>query len=326
MGIMDFCLKVKEELEGRLGEGVSVTVRRITKNNGIVLNSIIISEKERNVSPNIYMEELFDAYREGEAFEAVLQEVVTLYRESRLRGNIDMEFFMDYEKVKTRVVYKVINREKNEELLGQVPHFSFLDLEVVFYCRILEEELSSATVMIYNEHLDMWGIDKETLGRDAGRNTGRLLPARILPIEDIMREIFAQDLEKEFSETGLQEDAMPKEAWFDQAADQMLFSVTESKESLGMYVAGNRERLFGAAVMLYEGILEEFAGRLGFDLFILPSSVHEVILIPDDGEREREKLWEMVCEINRTQVEPEDILADSLYVFLREDRRIEKVY
>lgn len=326
MEITEFCVRVKEELEKKMGEEATVTVRKIMKNNGIVLNSIIIAERERNISPNIYMEELYEAYLNGESLETVIKEVTELYRESRLKDNIDMGFFLDYAKVKERVVFKVINREKNEELLEQIPFFPFLDLAVVFYCRVMEEELNSATVMVYNEHLKLWGITGEELLADAGKNTRKLLPARILPMEDIMKEIFSSDLEKEFEQAETEAELMPEKEWFDRAADQMLYSITESKESLNMYVAGNRDRLFGAAVILYEGLLKQFAERIGGDFFLLPSSIHEMILIPDDGSREKEKLWEMVCDINRTQVEPEDILADSLYFFSRACGKIEKLY
>ena len=326
MEITEFCLKVKKELERTMGEEVTVTVKKITKNNGVILNSIIIAEKEKNVSPNIYMEEMFAAYQDGETFETVIKNIMELYRESKLKENIDMSFFMEYEKVKGRIAYKLINRDKNRELLRQVPYFPWLDLAIVFYCHIMETELNSATVMIYKEHLELWGITKEVLLEDARRNTPVLFPERILPIEEIMKEIFSRDLEKEFALAETEDELMPDKEWFDSAADQMLSSITESRENLEMYVAGNRNKLFGASVILYEGMLKKFAEETGHDIFLLPSSIHEVILIPDDNSKEERKLWEMVCEINKTQVQPEDILSDSLYRYCLKTDKTEKIF
>ncbi len=89
---------------------------------------------------------------------------------------------------------------------------------------------------------------------------------------------------------------------------------------------GNERKLFGAAAMFYRDTIEEFSDEMGKSIFILPSSVHEVILVPDDGLQEPEELWKMVCEINETQVEPEDVLTDSVYYFSRKCKKIKKLF
>ena len=135
MEIMEFCQKVKRNLVKDMEEGVQVSVKQITKNNGVVLHSITVSRAGTNISPNIYLDGLYAAYERGETFRAVMEDVRKIYEESRIEASIDMSFFLDYGKMKERVVYKVIGYEKNKELLRQIPHILFLDMALVFYCQ-----------------------------------------------------------------------------------------------------------------------------------------------------------------------------------------------
>ena len=82
------------------------------------------------------------------------------------------------------------------------------------------------------------------------------------------------------------------------------------------------QKMNGAACMFYPGVLEDFGKKLGRDFYLLPSSVHEVILVPADETVSKEALWEIVTDINRTQVAEEEILADSVYYYDRKKDRI----
>ena len=179
MEIMEFCQKVKRSLAAESEEGIKISVKEITKNNGIILHSITISKTGMNISPNIYLDGLYDAYESGRTFRSVMNEVRKIYEESKMESSIDMSFFMDYEKMKEKVVYKVIGYERNKELLRQIPHILFLDMALVFYCYVPKKELDCATILIYDSHLKMWGISKERLYWDAQRNTPHFLPPRI---------------------------------------------------------------------------------------------------------------------------------------------------
>lgn len=327
MSLNEFCESIKKGLEVILGNEVTVTVNRVAKNNGVVLNSVIIVRKSRNISPNIYLDEYYKEFGQGKALKDILQEITEVYEGSLMKKNLDMDFFTNYEKLKEKVAYRIIGVEKNQEILKEIPYVEFLNMAIVFYCYVPDEELSRATILIYNNHLEMWGITREMLYEDAKRNTKRLLPPKLLSLERMMEAIFAEDLKNEFETDGREHNEyMPDEEWFDNAAKQMLSSVTEQKEYGGMFVLGNENKLFGAAVILYEGILKAFADRLEADIFILPSSIHEVILIPDDGEQKAYDLWKMVCDINATQVDPEEVLTDSVYYFTRNNNKINKLF
>ena len=113
MEIMEFCKKVKKSLGIYIGSGASVNIKQVMKNNGIVLHSIMVAEKERNVSPTIYLDGLHEAYEEGETFSKVMEEILQIYEESRMKKNMDMDFFLDYGRMAGQVVYKLIRYESN---------------------------------------------------------------------------------------------------------------------------------------------------------------------------------------------------------------------
>ena len=92
----------------------------------------------------------------------------------------------------------------------------------------------------------------------------------------------------------------------------------EMPEVSGMYVASNSDKLNGSSVILYRDMLKNFAESHDVEkLYILPSSLHEVIIIPDDANMEKDiqMLNEMVVSVNCTQVQPEEILSDHVYVY-----------
>lgn len=331
MEIIEFCNKVKDKMEEMAGPKVSVEVSAITKNNGILLNCIIVTREGRMISPNIYLDDLYKEYESGRPFEEIIQNIFEIYRGSGVKKEFDMEFFTRYDNLKKNVAYKLISRKKNEELLEKIPYIEYLDMAIVFYCRVPDEKLSNATILIYNNHLEMWNISKDKLYEDAKKNIEKMLPALIQPIEEIMKEIFVKDMGQESDEDDEQDweqdsECEADEEWFDQVYKQEFQSGEEDKIEGRMFVLGNEKKLFGAATILYEGILEEFSKSVSKDIFILPSSVHEMILVPDDNDQDAEKLWRMVCEINETQVEPEDVLSDSLYYFSRKAHKVEQIY
>lgn len=320
MEIMEFCNKVKRSLGIYIGDEASISIKKVVKNNGIVLHGIMISEQQKNISPNIYLNGLYEAYEKGETFSKVMEEILHIYKESRIEQSMDMSFFLDYKHMKERVLYKVISYENNKELLLQIPYIPFLDMAIVFYCYVPGKELDNATILIYNSHIKLWNITKEKLYQDAKQNMPYILPPRLLSIEEMMKEIFTQDIQLKCGK----DDEKDKD-WINGTAEQIVDSITGSSKS-NMYVLGNQKKLFGAAVILYEGILEKIAETMGRSLYLLPSSIHEFILVPDENMQKAEELWKMVCEINATQVEPEDVLTDSIYYFSRKNNKLEKIF
>ncbi|MEY8427245.1 DUF5688 family protein [Lachnospiraceae bacterium 46-15] len=289
----EFICRVQARLAEKLGDEVRAERRLIVKNNGVALEGIAIMEEGKKISPVIYLNDYYIVYQKGARFEEIVEDILKVYEKSRVNVSVDSDFYKDFEKVASRVVCKLVNYDRNEELLQRIPHICCLDLALVFYYALEDEEIGSGTILIFNSHLAMWGITRERLYEIARRNTPKIYPYEFRE----MREI----LEENFGEMGL---------------------VLEDKEEFPMYVLSNAARSFGAVYILYDSVLAEIAEELEDDFYILPSSVHECIIVPSKVQADREELEDMVFEINRTQVLPEDVLSDHVYLYERECHRL----
>lgn len=303
MELKEFTRNICSEVERELGEDYRVEVREIMKNNGVMLQGLIITPEMdgvQNVVPTIYLNDLFKAYKAGMDFTAVINKLLTAYRENTPKECIDMEFFRSFEKVRSRICFRLIGRAKNEELLEDVPHKDFLDLAVCFYYAYQGEPLGEGTILIHNSHMEMWGITVDDLWEAASINTPELKHGRIENMEDILKEALAG----QYSSDGE-------------------CSCYMERSHVPMLVITNAERVYGAAVVMYSGMLKQVADKSSSDMFILPSSLHEVIAIPVSEKREAAELKEMVMEVNRKVLRPEEVLSDNVYIYRREQDRLE---
>lgn len=306
MVLEQFGRKVCNALQEILGADYEIEMREVTKNNGVLLHGIVISGKDSNVSPAIYIDELYDDHEEGRPFGDIIYDILRVYKHHAREIDMDMEFFTQFERAKSRVLYKLIHRESNVELLKEIPFIKWNDLALVFYYSLEDERFGKASILIRNAHLAMWGIDKTVLYENARTNMLRLKPEELLPIKELIREFIDR------SESRMQEGKMQMSGDHKAAieADSMI------------YVLSNRDRLFGAAAILYAESLKLLTKRLNKNLIILPSSVHEVLLVPDDGMKEKDFFKDMVREVNDSQVEPEERLSYNVYYYDRVSEEI----
>ena len=219
----------------------------------------------------------------------------------RKKVYVDKRNFLEYESVKNNIVYKLINTERNKELLMDIPSMEFLDLSIVFQCLISQKESYLETLLIHNAHTKLWGVTAEELYRAAKANTQKLLPCEIRNIEDVMYELMKAENPAGFNH----KDCM-----------------AELGSSKPMYVLSNKSRIEGAVCMIYPGLIKNFADKTGSSFYIIPSSVHEVLLLPSGNPVDDGELKTMVKEMNDTQVETEEILSYSLYCYNRQEGKI----
>ena len=325
-----FIKKIEEEVQFFMGETATVGAISVMKNNGVMLQGIIIKEEGMNAGPTIYLNDYYEALKEGRQLQEIVSDIMAVYENNKIQDHIDISFFSDFARVKDRISCKLIQYEQNKELLEQVPYMHFLDLAIVFYYPFESEVLKNAAILIYHKYLKQWEITTEELYAIAAANTPRIMPPQIQHIDDMMKEMFAYHIEKDWQDS-ISRNLYPKQEhtieinneWTQEVAGQMMEALQTEGERIPMYVLSNQERIYGATCVLYPGLLEEFSKELGCSLWILPSSVHEVILIPDQGGEDVEKLKKMVSEINRTQVEEEEVLSDSVYYFDQLTKKID---
>lgn len=292
MTYKEFIENIVKEVGKKMGDNYSVTSTEVLKNNDIRLTGIVINKEEIDISPTIYLEEPYRQYQDGVPLQEIRDEIIKLYEKHVLDINLDMEFFRDFSEVKERIFYKLINHDKNKELLMKVPHFKWNDLAIVFYYAMNEVTFRKASILLYNNHLDMWGKSAMEIYQTAQRNMIQSMPELLMPMHKVMEELTGIEME-------------------------------ETKHSL--YVLTNREKIYGASAMLYSEKIKELANELETDLLILPSSIHEVLLLPDEGEQEYDSFRRMVNEVNITQVDPEEILSFNLYRYDRKKEEIEEI-
>lgn len=295
MEYREFLENVRKEVESRYDSNVSVTLNHVMKNNGTELDGITIMEKDKNIAPTIYINSFYDRYREGVSLKAVVSEIIRIYNQNKNSININADYFENYENVRKTIVYKLVNYQKNKKLLEDVPYKRVLDLAVVFYCLIEQRKGVSATALIHNEHLRIWNVTEDEIYNHALKNTPVLLAGSIVPMSKILSEIAGtapvDNDEKVCEYTG--EDIL--------------------------YVLTNSSRVNGAACILYDNLLKKFANDVHSDLYILPSSVHEVIIVPKKNAFDKSELADMVREVNEQGVSQDEILSDNVYEYNRKN-------
>ena len=295
MEFTNFTTLVQREVEKRAGENYRVKLNDVMKNNGVVLRGITLMQDDSNISPTIYLNPYYDAYENGDTtLGTVIDEVIDTYERNKINRSIDMKFFLNYETVRSRIIFKLINTEKNRELLRDVPYIPFHDLSIVFQCLVSEERFGNASILIHNVHLQLWKVNARELYECALENTPLLQGYELADMNTVLEEMKALG--------GIDDE-----------------EIEDMQQEVPMYVLSNKSRINGASCILYKDILKDFAMVVDKDLYVLPSSIHEVILLPSDGTQESEQLKEMVREINQSQVEKEEVLSDSVYFYRRSD-------
>lgn len=243
MGFQKFVENIVDLLQERMGDAYEIRVLRVTKNNDVEQTGIAITRQEDSIFPTIYLEGLYQEYREGELLSILVERIINCHEEQSMALDLDMDFFRDYSRVKDRIFYKLVSFEKNKKFLRDAPHLRWYDLAIVFYYALEKDMIEGGSITIKRQHMLMWKQNAESLYRTAMRNTKRGMPELLVSMSELISEM-----------TGVyvrEDDATP------------------------MYVLTNQEKRFGASVMLYSEKIGRLAERFGCDLLILPSSVHE---------------------------------------------------
>lgn len=291
-GIEAFQQTVIEELKHIYGDDYRILPMDKTKNNGIILHGINICHKDSNISPTIYLDNFFKGYNEGElTIQRIASIIEDTYSEHKVTDKINMSFLNDFNTIKDKITFRLVGKTANEDMLQTVPHKDFLDMVLVFYINLCRDDLGTASIQVTNILLDMWDVGIEELLQTAVANShnGGII------IESLLDLMLSSNLVSE--EFGCLED-------------------------VNMYVMTNPEKLHGAVAMYYSDKLQETAERFNSNLYILPSSVHEILIVPETKGMSPEYLQEIVKEVNRTQVSPEEVLTDSVYYYDRDSKEL----
>ena len=252
-----------------------------------------------NISPTIYVNHMYEDYVTTENLNATLERAAEGFiKAMEQKESINVNELTNAECAKDKIVFQLINTEQNKEMLANMPHREFKDLSVIYRMVVKIDGEGIASTPIHHGLAEKLGFTEEQLFKLAAENTKRLLPPVIRSMNDVMREIFMKD--------GIE------------IADMMLGEMPPEQQ---MYVISNNKGINGAVSMLYEDGLHDLAEKLGSDLYIMPSSIHEVIAVSTDLGNPNE-LAAMVAEINMDQVALDERLSNQVYHYDKDLRKV----
>lgn len=324
----EFLDKLVEGLEKKMGERYVISIRVNLKENGKRVKgiSIIDRDNKNGTAPVIYADGYFREYVEDGDMDTCVESMIESYVQCKDVSFGDIERLADWEKCKGWIYPILIHRDKNKELLKRVAYRKYLDLAVCYIIRIPQEaEEGNAMARVDKDKLKMWNINEEELHQTA---IGNLFNDgyQILGMAEVVKDLL--DLKS------LEEDG--NEDLFESEKDNDMGSHGSGKDTekyncgcdnlieddFDMYVLTNKRRYYGAVCMLNTDVLESFGRRIQNNFYIIPSSLHEVILVPYADDTQAEQLREIINEVNQEMVEPEEVLSDHAYFY---DRELKKV-
>lgn len=280
-------------------DNVTIQICSVTKNNGIRLTGLTIREPDSNVASCIYMEDFYSGYEKGDrSIGDIAGDILRLHERNRAVPDFDISDFTDYSHASAKLRGRLVNTEKNTELLESVPHREFLDLSLTYHVDVFcpDNKQGAGSIRVQNEHLLLWGVTENDLYDQVMENMETSDKASIVSMADIFADIF-----QTFPE-GAQQEAVP------------------------MYILTNHWKQNGAVQLLNKKALEEAAGLFGTDFFILPSSIHETILLPmGNAGHIPEELAQMVHEVNDTVLSEGEFLSSHVYRYSTETGQIQLV-
>lgn len=284
---------LRDQIYQRTGNDCTVEATNVAKLQNAGYEGIVIRPEESPVGINLDAQALYNDYENGKNYEDVLEGAVRMTTEGFAhQPEFNIDDFSNYDVMKEKLSMQIVPTERNAEMLEKIPHKEIEDMSVV--CRFVvgnDETTGLGTILVNNDMLQNFGITEEQLFADAAKYAPDLRPSEILGMADVLAQMMGVDV----SELGEQ------------------FGLPENATETPMYVASTQDRTNGAGIIAYPGFMDMASEKLGGDFFLLPSSVHEVILIPDKGDGNYRDLESMVQEVNSTQVDPKDQLSDHVY-------------
>ena len=286
-------------------ENAEFQVMQMNKNNGVQMIGVQVRLQEENVCPVVYVGSFFNEIRLGEPVEKVMNEIAKCMEEA---GNAPFVHNginpMDYDSVKEHLAVMLVNTQANKRMLQEMPHENIEDLSAICYVDFpVDSREGKATMEIRNQYLSIWNIDEKALFQQARANTQPINTPVLQTMFGTWKSLFDEDacvknlLDENTTEFGL-----------------------SSHETA--YVLTNMENQYGASMITQPEVLNKLNQLFPEGFYVLPSSVHEVLIVPDNGEVEPRRLGEMVREVNRAEVKREEVLSDRVYRYDKEKHQI----
>ena len=297
MNYEEFKQQVVEQIKDHMPieyADADVGIRQVMKNNDTIQDSLYINNGDERISPVINLNESFKSYEKSGDFEAELNMIANIRMNADPKLEVDINSVLDFESIKDRIDCRLINAETNSGYLKDKPFKQIEDLAVVYTVELGKNSDGIMNTVVTDGLMSSWGIDAEQLDKVAMENLEDSDTSRFSSMRDVLKNMMFPD--------------MPDD-------DPMVASMLPPMEGPQMYVLTSDDKLYGAKYLADTGKLDEISEKLGCDLVVIPSSVHECIIIPNDGSMDRSVIEGMIHDVNSTQVPPKDILSEHAYMY-----------
>lgn len=303
----DFTTKLISELE-RLTAGTETVIQtnQVTKPNNIDRTAICIKQADSNLGINYYLDDLMAKHEAGQTVEDIAKDILhhssndTTFKNSSILTSI-ISNISSYENIKDSIFIRLLNLKGSGKYLDDKIFFPFIEngdtyeLAICPCIRIPANDDSIGTIAITQQLRSRWNISDDELLKNAIECTKKTYGYKFQNIFDVISTLISEN-------------------------DS--FSEYMNPPEPNIYVFSNTISCNGAATMLFNDELREFADRLGYDLFIIPSSIHETLIIPDDGSVNPSSVQDMILEVNRNEVQPDEILSNHLFYYSRSTNKV----
>ena len=292
---------IKEYLPTEYQNAV-ISINEVTKSNDRMLTGLTILLPGEQAAPTIYLEALAEQVERGMPLDTAMKQIAQIQLENYSRVPLNISMLENYEAVRPMLAVQMCDPETNQEYLKGKPYTSCGELAAYYRIQVAADEEGTASVAVTESMMQMWGITKEQLHKDAMQAAHARSPVCLYDMEEVMAEsIFSVKPEN-------------------------LFNREETLDIgfVPIYILTNQDKLNGASVSAQEGVLEKVAELLGTNYYVLPSSIHELLILPDNGSMQLSELEAMVREVNATQVAPEDRLSDKVQYYDRETKLLQR--
>lgn len=306
MSFEEFKQAIVDGVKGFLPENFDlgeIKLSVVTKNNNMKLTGLTIMRRDSIIAPTIYLEAFYQKYYEHDAeLGEIMREIVKLRMENEGPADFDVEQIRNLESCKDKIFPRLIGTQWNEGLLNERPHMLIAgDLAVTFAIEIGECLDGSMSIPIHNRIAAEWNVTADELYDIALSNLENADCGVVVSMKELLRERAIAKLQMKFGDRKLAENYYDNVMMLDN----------------DMYIVTNKKKTNGACMVLDPRTIQRVIDMVGPDFYVLPSSIHECIVLAwDYGSAD--ELKEIVMQVNEEQVDVPERLSDSVYRYTPE--------
>lgn len=184
-----FICEMLECIKKKLPVEECVERQEVLKNNGVVMVGLTIRDQKKVIAPVIYLDEYYRKYLKGDSVENLSEALIERSKCAPEMLKWDYGKVFDFEQMKDKIIYKLINTEENRKMLEEVPNLPILDFSIVFYLQLPISDTENGSILIRNSHIDLWKCPISILYSLARENTPRLCPPVLCYLTEFLKNV-----------------------------------------------------------------------------------------------------------------------------------------